>query len=591
LGVNLTATTAQPLEIRKSLGKSHLQVDRIAEALEVYTGILQDYPEDLETYLVLGDCYLASGDAASAISLYQQAQRLNPSEPTLKSRLSLAELERRECAEKPITYPEDPADPAALARLLERLREDCQKISAAELARAVKLLQQVTKNPYPANVIATHLDEIAALLPAFIELNIRQAHADGRPDIAKALQSVAETIPEPIEPNDASLVSETPQPDPSSSLESGNHQPGRLLLVAPPSLLESPRLTLPAEALASRGWAVTCSAEIPGDTPEKHDVVVAHRPHGAPGLLEGMAACVGAGIPLVVDLDTDFEQMPHNHPEYPYFGLGTSAASKAYAAALQMADRVVVPSESLAQGFEQSGIPANTVPDGWSRSNTLWEKPADRRTTVNLGWFGMSGQIDDVLEIRRPLMRILREFPHTRLVIGIDPQVYQLFDNLPESQKLFLPPTSHEDYPYLLSQIDILLVPLRNTPFNRTMSDRRLMEAGVRGIPWLAAPTPGHTAWGAGGLIANTRHDWHVYLRQLVLDPELRHELGQAGRQRAAGREQSRLGALWDRILGELLQSKVANHTHLTTHQSAEKSENKLSSPIINAPVAAPSQP
>ena len=579
---------SQPLEIRKSLGKAHLQVDRIAEALEVYTGILQDYPEDLETYMVLGDCYLASGDAASAIRLYQQAQQLNPEDQTLHTRLSLA---KQEDLGDPNDSETNPADPAAVSRLLERLREDCQTISAAELARAVKMLQHVTKNPYPANVIATHLDEIATLLPAFIELNIRQAHADGRPDIAEALRMLANKVHEPDDEVEADRSIATTSNSQAGSSELAANKPARLLLIAPASLLASPRLTFPAEALAARGWEVTISANIPSDTPDKFDMVVVHRPHGVPSVLEGMAACVGVGIPLVVDLDIDFEQMPLNHPEYPSFGLGTSLSAKAYTAALQMADQIIVPSESLAMEFKQGGMQAATIPDGWSRNNPLWEKPADRRPTINLGWFGMPGQIDDVLEIRRPLMRILREFPQTRLVIGIDPQVYQLFDNLPESQKLFLPPTTHEDYPYLLSQIDILLVPLRNTPFNRNLSDRRLMEAGVRGIPWLAAPTPGHNAWGSGGLIASTRHDWHVYLRHLVMDPELRQELGQAGRQRAAGRELAILGGSWERILGDLLQAQTQAASLQATDQSQELFTSRVSAPPINTPVPAPSQP
>ena len=427
---------SQPLEIRKSLGKAHLQVDRIAEALEVYAGILQDYPEDLETYMVLGDCYLASGDAASAIRLYQQAQCLSPEDQTLNTRLSLAKQEQ---LGNPDNSETNPADPAAVSRLLDRLREDCQTISSAELARAVKMLQHVTKNPYPANVIATHLDEIATLLPAFIELNIRQAHADGRPDIAEALRELASSVHEPGDEAEADLNAGSPSISATGSSELPGNKAGRLLLIAPTSLLASPRLTLPAEALADRGWEVTLSGDIPRDIPDKFDIVVAHRPHGMPSALEGMATCVGTGIPLVVDLDIDFEQMPLNHPEYPSYGLGTSVSAKAYAAALQMADQIIVPSESLAMDFEQGGLQAATVPDGWSRNNPLWEKPADRRPTINLGWFGMPGQIDDVLEIRRPLMRILREFPQTRLVIGIDAQVYQLFDNLPESQKLFLP--------------------------------------------------------------------------------------------------------------------------------------------------------
>jgi hypothetical protein len=116
------------------------------------------------------------------------------------------------------------------------------------------------------------------------------------------------------------------------------------------------------------------------------------------------------------------------------------------------------------------------------------------------------------------------------------------------------------------------------------------MEAGVRAIPWLAAPTPGHIAWGAGGLIASTRHDWHVYLRQLVMDLELRQELGRAGRQRAEGRELSRLGGIWERILGDLLPSEIQENLTRSNLLPADNPSSGIPSPILNTPIAAPSQ-
>ena len=39
------------LRIRKMLGRSHLQANRLAEGVETFTGILADYPDDLEAIL------------------------------------------------------------------------------------------------------------------------------------------------------------------------------------------------------------------------------------------------------------------------------------------------------------------------------------------------------------------------------------------------------------------------------------------------------------------------------------------------------------------------------------------------------------
>jgi glycosyltransferase involved in cell wall biosynthesis len=187
----------------------------------------------------------------------------------------------------------------------------------------------------------------------------------------------------------------------------------------------------------------------------------------------------------------------------------------------------------------------HVIPEGWTDRNTLWEKPANPRHTVNLGWMSPPGEIEEVNQIRRVIIRVMREFPQVRLVISGDAQVYQLFDSLPEARRLYLPPVSAEDYPYLLGQVDILMVPLHNTPYNCSLCDRRLMEAGARGIPWVASPIPSHIDWNDGGLIAATADEWHTYLRQLVLDPNLRVSLGLAGRKKTESRKIDYLAKTW----------------------------------------------
>jgi glycosyltransferase involved in cell wall biosynthesis len=179
---------------------------------------------------------------------------------------------------------------------------------------------------------------------------------------------------------------------------------------------------------------------------------------------------------------------------------------------------------------------------------------------VNIGWLGSREQLEDVASIRRMVLRVLREFPYTQLVIGGNAQVYQLFDRIPESRRIFLPPAQPDDYPYLLSQIDILLVPLRDTLFNRMQSDLRLMEAGIRRIPWIASPMPAFIAWGAGGYIAYTDEDWVTHLRTLVQEPKLRSSLGNEGWRKAEQREMSRLGELWQLVIEDVLNITKKEH-------------------------------
>jgi len=135
-----------------------------------------------------------------------------------------------------------------------------------------------------------------------------------------------------------------------------------------------------------------------------------------------------------------------------------------------------------------------------------------------------------------------------------------MFDALPESRLLFLPSVSYENYPYLFNQIDVLLNPLRDIAYNRSLSDRWLMEAGVSLIPWISSPLPTLVAWGAGGLLANTPEEWHSHLRQLVIDKNLRDKLGSFGRQRAEKREMKNLVDQWYRMIYDTWQEKQVNN-------------------------------
>jgi glycosyltransferase involved in cell wall biosynthesis len=559
------------LQVRKALGKAHLGETRIEEALKVYAGILRDFPEDVEAHLFLGDCYLAHGDGDTAFLYYSQALNLAPDDPDVHRRVRLA---RTACVQRWAGQTEChlvaqpareaiPSDPKALASLLQDLTQHKPPVTEGDLFRAGRLLDEIIHNPHPARIVAERLEEVNSLLPALLELNIRQARADGRPDLAQALQNLRDNIQLQKEARSGE-GQEATRAAAQFALAGEPAPPGGMWAARPPSTLRilflepamqepQPRQALLADALQGLGCTTALMNEFPESGVGNFDVVVTRQVHYQPSLLEGLAACSAAKIPILLDLEMDYEHMPVDHPEYERLGLGTPASAKAYATALLLADRILVPSEALAEALKAARYPALAMPDGWTRNNPLWTKAPPARRTVNIGWIGTPGQVDDMAEIRRVVTRIVREFPQTRLVIGGDPQVYHLFDSLPESRRLFLPAVSYDDYPYLLGHLDVLLVPQRNTPFNHTLSDRPLMEASVRAIPWVASPVPAYRNWGHGGLVAHTPDEWHSYLRQLVLDPELRESLGCAGRRQSEAREISLLGYVWlDLIYGAL---------------------------------------
>ncbi len=521
--------------------------NRLAEALDIFSKILVDYPDDLETLLILANIYLASGDGKTAKNIYLRAQKVDPDNKTIDRQIIMAE----EIAENGLAEP-TPTDFPAVTRLLQRLTGKSKAIDENDIMRAAYLLDKIINSESPAELVSIHLDEIDELLPALIELNIRQAHADGHPELAESLRELQFNIDYQLDAKDdgrslPELPGDLNQP----------HFDGNILLLLPDLEKKSNRMTLLKATLESCGCRVSEKDQYVSGRGAKPDVVITSNPHTNPALAESLSALSAAGIPIILDLDTDFEKQPISHHEYNTKGLGIQTRSNAYNSALSLASMVSVPSEMHAVSLKTLVDRVSVIPDGWSRQNKLWNKNAHPRSTINIGWVGTSGQLEDLVLIRRFIIRIIREFPDTRIVVIGNPQAYRLFESLPENRRMYLPVVANEEFPYLLSQLDILLVPLRNLPYNLSLPDTILVEAGARGIPWVASPIPSFRHWSNGGIISESVDEWHLNLRHLVMDRELRQNLGQAGKSAAKSREMDQLGRLWIEMLSQVSNAKT----------------------------------
>lgn len=527
------------LETRKALGRRHLNAHRIDEALEVYSAILRDYPEDLETLVFLGDCYLAGGDTDTATEVYSSALNLDVGNQEIKRRLVLAQTEAE--SSDLMSAESAPTDPNAIGRLLRRLHPGAIAVTEEQVEQAGELLQAILTSEQPAQEIAERLEEIEKLLPPLIELNIREAQEDGNWAMVQELQNLLMEL-------NTQVNGATPKEN-----VSGEGGAASVLFLTADAQSPPAYLKLSSKGLTSLGYETEIASDVPVNRLNGYQAVIVHNPHSDQSLVKALASSAGARIPVIVCLDADFEKMPLSHPDYEKLGLGSPGKAKDYQVALTLADQVCVPNETLAVSLSAQGYPVVVIPPGWTKRNPLWGKPSLQRNSINIGWFGPEDETDGIADIKRAILRVMREFPDVKLVVGGNPRIYQLFNTLDESRRIYLPPVNYEDHPHQLAQVDILLVPLRNSPFNQSKSDRRLMEAGIRRIPWVASPNPAVLAWATGGLVANTDDDWHTHLRQLILDADLRVALGQAGRERAEEREMTRLSAKWFRLLQKVI--------------------------------------
>jgi len=538
----LTPAQQTDMQLRKTLGRNHLRENRIDEAFRLYASLVRDYPQDVESYLVLGDLFLASENPTAALGLYHVAREKMDNKVEIEKRLSLIQ---NEYEEKII-----PLQPDQVKILLADLLDPNQQIREEDLQKAGKLLHDITQSSNPGELVAENLDQIEKLLPAFLEINIRQAKEERRDDIRDGLEQIKRTLLE-VAANQINLLGGVTT---EKTIEISPERVRVLILVAD-EMDSSPRVDLICEALRLTGHEVHLKSAASPAMTEMPSLVIASNPHTNPWLLEQMASFTANRIPIILDLDMDYEQMPLNHPDYLQKGLGLPANARAYTAAMLLANMITTPSPRFAEQLSRTGYRAIPVPDGWSRKNLLWEKPMIKRPTINIGWIGHTGSAEDLLEIRRIIIRVIREFPRTQLIIAEDPKAFQLFESVPENRKLFLPEVALEDFPYLYGQMDVLLIPLRNIPFHYSLSDSVLVYAGIRKIPWVASRLPATTAWNSGGLLSSAMEEWHTNLRQLVMDEELRHKLGEAGYLRAMEREAGHLRLVWENAIHEVIQN------------------------------------
>lgn len=545
--IQTTHNIPQVSEVQKlkEQGRSYLKSNQMDKALRIFAIILRENPDDVEAMLILGDAYLIVGERAEALTLYRQACRLAPERKEIKRRVTLLQENEKEIEGDGSSL----TQPRAVADLIQRLTGQTTSVTEKEITQASQMLEEYLESSSPENAVVAHLSEMDSWLPALIEMNVRQAQEEGREDLVDALQNLLANVLLEVD-----LTPDENHDTDKPILVAENESPTRVL-VAGINSNDSPfRQHLLAQVLSDIGYAVTEEYKnFKNILWEAFDIVIVHNPHGSTEIVRGIATRSAMRLPVIVDLDTDFEKMPPEHPEYARLGLGKLVQKRTYRAALQLADQICVSNDSVAAQLQQEGYSVNIIPDGWSQYNFLWHKPSPPRNTYNIGLNVSPGQVEDVASIRRSIIRIMREMPFTRLLVSGDVEVFQMFETLPDVRRQFLPTPDVEDYPYLLSQFDLLLAPAKDLPFNQLQSDRKVMEAGVRKIPWVGTPIHSHLLWSSGGLLAYSGDDWYTHIHEIIRDRDLQAQLGEAGHQKALLRENQYLGRLWNAVIQKLL--------------------------------------
>lgn len=270
------------------------------------------------------------------------------------------------------------------------------------------------------------------------------------------------------------------------------------------------------------------------DVPKHVHVVSFQRPLRA--LMYGAIAWIRARRPdvaVVVELDDDLAVIPRSNQAYDAIHPSRSLTENTswLGRSTRVAHAITVSTPALATAYGHLGarpfVVRNAVP------SEMLDQPSrviDRRERENdhdriVGWAGsvgthrgdldvMGGALADVVGVDRTDGRRVR-FRNVGPRDGLS-EALRLRNEDVEAAGWVSPPA----YRVGLGELDVGVVPLADTRFNRGKSALKVVELAAAGVPVVASITPEHEVLRSAGmpiwLVKNRRRDWVRAVRSLL---------------------------------------------------------------------------
>jgi glycosyltransferase involved in cell wall biosynthesis len=308
------------------------------------------------------------------------------------------------------------------------------------------------------------------------------------------------------------------------------------------------RVFWPYDALRRAGYPISIVDRTDDDAVLSAGIVVVQRlvdPH----MLVWIRQLKKRGIRVVYDIDDNFHALPDTNPVRRYI---TDAHVKVVEHFISEADAVTVSTEELKSTYshwsDRVFTCSNAVDD--TLFNRLLQRPIDgrpkREGQIRIGWAGSGTHRADVQAHVGVLADTLRAYPMAR-VVTIGDQLGFLFpEDLRHRVEFAGGSRSSHDFSYrsfderrygpilfleliATADLDLAVVPLEDSVFNRAKSDLKMLEFGALGIPIVAsyvAPYRSYQQEAAVPLVslANTANEWFDNLSSMINQEGRRRE-------------------------------------------------------------------
>jgi hypothetical protein len=214
--------------------------------------------------------------------------------------------------------------------------------------------------------------------------------------------------------------------------------------------------------------------------------------------------------------------------------------------AFRRAARVVVENEELAAFVRRQGVEPTVLPSAVDTAAYAEPGGAEKRMLKipALGWVAAGAADADLREALPSLFDLHSRAPFVLRVVGGAPHA------IPVRCPIEWTPPSAAGEAGDFRGIDIGLLPLQDTPWNRAQAALRLVQFWAAGVPVVASAVGAAARLvrdGENGLLARGRAEWRDQLLRLMRDRDLRKRVVAEGRRQAL--EQHSVKALAPRFL------------------------------------------
>lgn len=234
------------------------------------------------------------------------------------------------------------------------------------------------------------------------------------------------------------------------------------------------------------------------------------------------------GKTVIADIDDGYIQLPDHHPSFNFWHRKTPNQPTGRPAIIDMAEGL-----RLVNGLVS---PNKLILDDWGKQTAvrtaflpnypdLRVYAAGRRSrspaddgTVWVSWGGSASHLQSFTDsgILYALARVMAKRTHTRLIYcGSDPRPLSAVP-LRDGQKHHFNWRPYRDWPTLLANFDIGLIPLAG-PFDARRSWIKGLECSLMGVPWIASKSPAYEGLEEFGVfVDNTPDCWADALAEMI---------------------------------------------------------------------------